>query len=177
MKTCGKCGATKELTEFYKGKGYKDGYRGQCKECFCAATNQYCKTNTSRRSIWKRNQRLADPEKQRAKEREWYANLDPEKLEEQRRKHREWIKNNPDKNRMYANNRKASELQATPKWASKRYTALWYKAAVMEQERTGRKIHVDHIVPLQGKLVCGLHCEDNMQLLFAEDNQAKYNRH
>lgn len=33
MKECSKCNQTKPLTEFYKGKKYKDGYRGQCKQC------------------------------------------------------------------------------------------------------------------------------------------------
>jgi hypothetical protein len=41
---------------------------------------------------------------------------------------------------------------------------------------TGREHHVDHIVPLQSPLVCGLHCEQNMQILDAFSNLSKLNR-
>ena len=36
MKTCTKCETVKDLTEFHKGKGYKDGYRSECKVCISA---------------------------------------------------------------------------------------------------------------------------------------------
>lgn len=70
-----------------------------------------------------------------------------------------------------------SKVERTPVWANKQYIELWYKLAKIEEERTGRKVHVDHIIPLNGKTVSGLHSEDNMQLLFAEDNIAKSNHH
>lgn len=41
MKTCSRCGETKPLTDFRKGKGYADGYRGQCKACLSELKREY----------------------------------------------------------------------------------------------------------------------------------------
>ena len=41
MKKCNRCGKVKELTEFYKGKGYPDGHRAICKKCFIDYQKKY----------------------------------------------------------------------------------------------------------------------------------------
>lgn len=95
-----------------------------------------------------------------------------------------WRKNNPEKtNQIYARYRarfgnarsakyRASKLQATPKWLTldqleqiKRFYRL-----------CPRHMHVDHIIPLQGKNVCGLHVPWNLQYLLIKDNLQKSNR-
>ncbi len=65
--------------------------------------------------------------------------------------------------------RRAALLQATPNWAN--------LIAIKEIYRTCQEgYHVDHIVPLQCKFVCGLHCEFNLQHLPAKDNLSKGNK-
>jgi 5-methylcytosine-specific restriction endonuclease McrA len=81
-----------------------------------------------------------------------------------------WLRNNPDKINAKTARRKASKLQRTPPWANKEAIASVYAAAQPSN------LHVDHIVPLQGKRVSGLHAETNLQLLTATQNTSKGNR-
>lgn len=72
---------------------------------------------------------------------------------------------------IYANNakRRADRLRARPKWTD--------LVAIEKIYRDCPKgYHVDHIIPLNGELVCGLHVENNLQYLTAKDNLKKSNK-
>jgi len=86
-----------------------------------------------------------------------------------------WYERNKPYEFLKANLRHKRTKVSTPKWANKKYMLLWYRFAEIESKRTGKVVHVDHIIPIKHDLVCGLNCEDNMQLLFAEDNYKKSN--
>lgn len=68
----------------------------------------------------------------------------------------------------YAARRRARKLHATPSWANLDIIKLIYANA--------EGAHVDHIIPLQGQLVCGLHIESNLQYLTPEENLKKSNK-
>jgi hypothetical protein len=65
--------------------------------------------------------------------------------------------------------RRARKLQATPTWSDKSKIYNIYK-------NTPKGFHVDHIVPLKGKNVCGLHVSWNLQYLTPAENRRKSNR-
>ena len=69
--------------------------------------------------------------------------------------------------------RKASKLNATPTWANKKEILVEYALAKWCSDVTGIPYHVDHIVPLRGKTVCGLHVPSNLQVIPAKANQSK----
>lgn len=72
--------------------------------------------------------------------------------------------------------RHASKLQATPVWLTKKHLEEIkevYKRARYLTKITGEQHHVDHIVPLQGLEVRGLHVPWNLQVLKAKDNLSK----
>lgn len=72
--------------------------------------------------------------------------------------------------------REASKLKATPAWADQKKIAAIYAEAARITAETCILHHVDHIIPLVSKLVCGLHVETNLQILPASMNQSKSNR-
>jgi len=74
---------------------------------------------------------------------------------------------------------RCSKLQATPIWLTK--FDLDYMKHIYIQARELQKLdnirrHVDHLVPLRGETVCGLHVPWNLQILTAEENISKNNR-
>jgi hypothetical protein len=82
-----------------------------------------------------------------------------------------WAKKYPAKSLARNARYRASKLQRTPKWADHDAIAAWYEAA------TAFGFEVDHIVPLKGKFVSGLHVHNNLQLLTKSENCEKGNQH
>lgn len=61
--------------------------------------------------------------------------------------------------------RRARRINATPPWVDEVHIHRIYRWAKLAQVVTGVAHHVDHIVPLQGRAVCGLHVADNLQIV------------
>lgn len=71
--------------------------------------------------------------------------------------------------------RQSAQLAATPMWADSEKIKEFYFAADFLGMVTGEWYHVDHIVPLRSKHVCGLHTGSNLQVILASDNLRKGN--
>jgi hypothetical protein len=82
--------------------------------------------------------------------------------------------------RLYLANRKAMFRKAIPKWLTDTDRTLIkckYQLANMLSNNTGEQWHVDHIIPVKGKLVCGLHVPGNLRVITAKENYLKQNKY
>jgi hypothetical protein len=118
---------------------------------------------------------LSNPEKRHEIHRK---NRDKD-LENHNARNREWnIKNKPLKASLQAK-RRAAQLQRTPAWLTAEdhiLVADYYQMAKELELIFPWKQHVDHILPLQGKLVSGLHTPLNLQILSEASNLQKSNK-
>lgn len=91
-----------------------------------------------------------------------------------------WHKENPGKSRAVAMKRHCAKKQRTPVWLSpdqlKEIDEIYERAAQIQQ-LTGIETHVDHIIPLQGKNVSGLHAPWNLRIISGRANRKKHNKY
>lgn len=89
---------------------------------------------------------------------------------------RAWRQNNKGHQNFLTRMRQKGVKRATPPWADRDAIKAIYVAASERSLNEGTEYHVDHIIPLRGKLVCGLHTPANLQIIPKTDNLRKGNR-
>jgi len=159
-KVCTVCKTSKAFDEFYAKKGGKFNLEGRCKQC----------KNAHYREKYKENN-----EKEIERSRQYRKN-NVSVLKERSKIRREKEK----AERLAATiKRRLAKLHRTPKWLTKdQLTEIteFYKMAKELETVFPWMQCVDHIVPLQGKTVSGLHVPWNLQILSAKDNMEKGNK-
>lgn len=179
QKICNICGLPKNLSNFHRRAKSKDGRSYTCKAC---RSDQDSKR---------------DPVKNRANSLAWRKRY-PEKVlawraanyetavrwqKQNKRLHvlkvRAWQKANPGKVNAITAKRRASILKATPRWLSvsqlKEIEQFYVESRELSWLSEGG-LRVDHVVPLQGEIVCGLHVPWNLQIIPTVDNLKKGNK-
>ena len=155
-----------------KAKAYQKVWYEENKEKAIAAAKAYNLANKEKRKTYSKKYSEKNKEKINARTKAWYK----KNKEKKQAYYKAWIKSNPGKATAFNNKRRAAKLQRTVSWSNKDLIEQVYKQAKELTIETGEPYHVDHIIPLQGKLVSGLHVETNLQILSAHDNTSKSNK-
>ena len=178
MKTCKTCGENKDLSEFNKRKGTSDGLYYYCRCCSRLKAKQHRELNKELVKEQRRNNYHKHKEKNRESRNESLRNLykeDPMPFKTRVKSYNSTLKG---KATRLANKKRyeLNKIQRTPSWADQEKIKLVYKKAAWLQDITDIELHVDHIIPLRGELVSGLHVENNLQILPAKENIMKSNK-
>lgn len=150
MKRCNRCKVEKELIFFHKNRSSCDGYNSICKVCKNLKNKQYKSKNVD---IIKLQNKV------------WY--------QENKERKRDYYK------MYYRDNKYRYHLAYMRRMQTIRVASLsGFDKDIREiYKNRPSGCHVDHIVPLQGKGVCGLHVPWNLQYLSASDNLSKGNKY
>jgi hypothetical protein len=188
-------------------KAYKKEYYQKNKEILKEKKRKYIQKNIEkvqqyRKEYWAKNKEKLQEKKGRSYWKEYYIkNRDKFKEYKERTKeyqenyrkeyyakhkekdnesNRRWHQENKEAAAALRAKRRAAKLKRTPKWLTKEdYEKIktMYALAVFLNETTDNVWHVDHIIPLRGKLVSGLHVPDNLQVIPARENLIKKNKY
>lgn len=186
------------LSKYFTGGTCRRGHVSQrwtvsaiCDACLLINTRNYRQINKSKVAEWdkraaeKRNAEIPEvvrtiKARYREKNRDEiraagraYASANRERSAEY---HRGYRRSKPWKAAEYQRTRETIKRSAMPSWADrKKIQAVYIKAQAMTDE-TGIKHSVDHIYPIQGATVCGLHVHYNLQVIPLTDNLSKGNK-
>ena len=168
-KICSSCKERKSALEFHKRSVSPDGLNASCKSCRSTARKSY-KSQKDYNRFYREKHREALLKSKKA----W----DASNREHIKAYKKDYRKANPTKHSEWDAKKRAARLQRVPKWlnleqkeAIKQF--YWLRDDLIAT--TGELYEVDHIVPLQGKNVCGLHVSWNLQILPSDLNNKKNN--
>lgn len=185
-KKCTCCGQVKDLSCFNSSPKGKYGKEARCRDCKKA----WYSSTKAQRLTKMQEYYVKNKDTLQQKNKEWVeANRDSylaqkkeyrqANLEKSRASVREWAKNNRPKANAIARKYKVSKINRTPAWLTEfdllKIQCL-YQVAAMRSRESGQEWHVDHIVPLQGETVSGLHVPWNLRVITASENLSKSNK-
>lgn len=168
LKECSICKVALPLARFNRSKCTADGLAFKCRDCSKRINADWRKKNPNGFKRWYEDNREARADYWQ----QWYE----VNREHRSRTYSEWARANPHIVNSLIAKRNAAKMQATPVWADMDAIRAKYEEAARLTLETGIRHEVDHIYPLQGKNVCGLHVPNNLQILTRSQNAKKRNK-
>ena len=165
VKLCKRCQTLREVSNFGRNKARTDGLFIWCK--FCVSEENARRADAKKRWALDNAEKLAEFGRE-------YRKKNSARIVARVTRWRHANPNQPAQNARTAKYR-ATKRQATPKWSDLKAIESMYQIAALLTTVTGVRHDVDHIVPLKSKIVCGLHCEANLQILTSSENKRKLN--
>ena len=182
---CSKCEELKSIESFNKDSSRGSGIKYSCKSC---EANYYLDNKEhidERNKKWSQNNldKVSSYQKTYRKDNKEKIIIESKLYRKNNKKkeayrHKIYRQNNPDKINANVAKYRAAKLNRTPSWLTEKEEQLikdLYSKAKDLEKIYGINYHVDHIIPLQGKLVSGLHIPSNLQIITAKDNLSKGN--
>lgn len=168
---CTKCGEEKALSGFYLNPRTGRN-RSRCKSCMDAYSREYAskKPEIVKKARSKASKRYRESEKGKSWIGEYNREYHEKRRDDLNARAARWRKSNKGSVNHYKAKRRALHRKATPAWAN--IDAI--KTIYANAREMG--MVVDHIIPLRGKKVSGLHVETNLQIISRAENARKYNK-
>lgn len=168
LKKCGACDETKPLSMFNARRASLDGLCHKCRDCSRAALASWRRNNPDGFRDW-----CAQNAERRAESwRRWYGSNKSRRA----KSYADWAAANSHVVNAVKARRYAAKKHAAVSWANKNAISAVYAEAARLTRETGVRHEVDHVVPLQSPVVCGLHWEGNLQVLTKIENLKKRNK-
>jgi len=163
--SCLSCKAARGRAYYEANKEKKIAYYMVNKEKIATQKRKYHIENREKRNAYMRGYIAKHRDTLSERSRKWYA----QHKEQAKEQHRKWCQDNRTKVNSYASKYRATKLKAIPLWADLEEIKDFYA-------KCPNGYVVDHIIPLQGKNVCGLHVSTNLQYLTQSENCQKGNK-
>lgn len=168
-KVCNTCKEVKNLNCFYFNRS-RNTYFAECKECNKSRASKWNKTNKARYDDNCKKHKASNPELYtQYKRKEYKKNI--QRYIEHGKKYRE-SQHGRGVRQALSRERELRKRFATPKWLTQEQRDQMKLFFINRPEGH----HVDHIVPISGETVSGLHVPWNLQYLPAAENIAKRNK-
>lgn len=176
MRNCIICLEVKDVYNFYIKNNITNRLDSTCKKCRNINNLQNHYKNREKRLLNKKEYYIKNKERLYKKGKEW-SDKNPELNKIYKKK---WKQNNKDKLRADDAFRHARKMKATPPWLTKEHKEeiqILYSFAQALSAASNIQHDIDHIVPLRGKNVSGLHVPWNLTVMDHILNVKKGNRY